>query len=189
MLKWILGIIVALALLIGGSCYFGYRELTSEGPTASVNLAGVTPEQAWSYLTVPDSMQTWRDSTTRLTTSRDSALTLGDTVRLTSVGRSNRSSDLTWVLHRIEPYRVIEWVSASNEQDGNRLHRLDSLVPTGDSLRLSSTFLAPSMDSMAAADSIGKMGRGLLSSAGKMLVGVMRLMAQDDLERLKQHIN
>jgi hypothetical protein len=63
------------------------------------------------------------------------------------------------------------------------------LVPTGDSLRLSSTFLAPSMDSMAAADSIGKMGRGLLSSAGKMLVGVMRLMAQDDLERLKQHIN
>jgi uncharacterized protein YndB with AHSA1/START domain len=188
-LKWIVGIILALVLLVAGSCWFTYRRLASEGNVASVTVAA-TPDHIWQLLTVPDSLRTWYDTASVLSTSTDSALQVGDTLRLRSRGESAAERDaFQLVLRRADAPTLLVWemVSDSAGPGAVLLRRTDSIVPMGDSVRIVSVMATPSIDSVS--DSLGSFGRRLVSAGGRMAMGGFRMMAQHQLELLRNRLN
>jgi uncharacterized protein YndB with AHSA1/START domain len=187
MLKWILGILLFLVLAVVGTCYYGYRQLTSEGRAASV-LVATTPDRVWHHLTMPDSIRSWQESTTVVTFSTDSStLTVGDTMWLETRERAptGASRRMTWVLEQMEIPRVLVWAARDDSTRMEFVRRTDSIVPQGTVLRLVSVIDAPSFDAMAASDSVRGLGGAMMRGVGRVAVGAMRLMAQQDLDNLK----
>jgi hypothetical protein len=189
MLKWILGIVLVIIVAVMGTCWYGYTKITEGGGTTAVTVA-TTPERAWQYFTMPDSFSTWQDSSTAVRFSTDSALAVGDTVWLESreQSASNTRQRMMWVLERAEAPRLLVWAARDDSTRVEIVRRTDSLVAVGDSVRLVSSFTSPVMDSIRVNDSVGGMGSRLLSGAGKMAAGAMRLLAERDLARLKARL-
>lgn len=184
-LKWILGIVLVLVVAVMGTCWYGYRKITSGGGVASVTVA-TTPERAWDYFTMPDSFRVWQDSGTTITFSTDSVLAAGDTVWLDSrTPGSATSNRMRWTLQRMEAPRLLVWSARSDSTAVEIVRRTDSIVTMGDSVRLVSVFETPAMDSISVSDSVGGIGERMLSGAGKMAAGAMRMLAERDLGRLK----
>lgn len=72
-------------------------------------------------------------------------------------------------------------------QDPSRpgvLERIDSVAVVGDSVRISSTFGMPSLAG-GVSDSAGKVGGVVLGGAAKVMMGAMRFVQQQELDRLK----
>lgn len=190
MLKWILGIILLLVVVVVGTCWYGYSKLTGAGQTASVIVA-TTPDRVWRYYTMPDSFRVWQDSSSRVTFSTDSAnLAVGDTVWLESQMRTptGSTSRMTWVLEQMDMPRTLVWAARDDSTRAEIVRRTDSIVVDGTVLRLVTVLASPAMDSIAASDSVGGLSGRLLKGAGKMAAGAMRMLAQADLERLKARL-
>lgn len=189
MLKWILIIISVLMLVVIGTCWYGYRKMTEGGDTASITIATST-ERIWRYLTIPDSFAVWQDSTAVLSFSNDTLLSLGDTVRMGTGGQAavTQQKRMVWVMERIEEPSLIVW-SASDDSTGMAIvRRTDSLVPMGDSVRLLSRFEVPALHPLADGDSVSGFGRKLMTSVGKIAASAGRIIAEQDLARLKARL-
>jgi uncharacterized protein YndB with AHSA1/START domain len=188
-LKWILGIVLVIIVAVMGTCWYGYKKITAGGGTAAVTVA-TTPERAWHYFTMPDSFRVWQDSSTTVRFSSDSTLAVGDTVWLQSREQAATTTRqrMMWVLERAEAPRLLVWAARDDSSKVEIVRRTDSLVAVGDSVRLVSSFTSPAMDSIRVNDSVGGMGGRLLSGAGKMAAGAMRMLAERDLARLKARL-
>ena len=84
MLKWILGGLAVLVLVLGGTCWYGYKQVTAGGDSAEVAIAG---DQARVYAAMvnTDSMARWMGADVNITPAgRD--LAVGDTLRTTGRG-------------------------------------------------------------------------------------------------------
>lgn len=188
MLKWILGILAALALLALGFCWRGYKELTAGGDTARVAIA-TTPQRLWDHLVIVDSVRSWQDSTARVTTSGDSVLAVGDTLRIETpmapTGGSG-SQRMMWVVERIEAPTVLVWGVRDDSTGTVLFRRTDSVAVVGDSVVLTSHFATP-MIAAERTDSGGLADR-LLGGVGKMLTSAFRAIAERDLARLKARL-
>jgi hypothetical protein len=189
MLKWILGGIAALALLLAGTCWYGYKRLTAGGDTARVAIL-TSPDRVWSHLIVLDSLRAWQDSSTTLTSTGDSVLEVGDTVRMESrVGSGVRTGNqrMLWVVSRVDSPRVVVWAARDDSTGMEVFQRIDSIGIAGDSVILSSRFASPVVDSLRQADS-GGLGQRILGGVGNMMSSAFRAMAERDLARLKARL-
>lgn len=190
MLKWILGAILALVVVLAGTCWWGYRKLTAGGDTARVAIAA-SPERIWTFLTVPDSMRAWQDSTTMFTVTSDSALAVGDTVEVatrTREGTAQATSSMTWIVSRLEAPRIIVWTARDDSTGHVVIQRTDSIVAMGDSTVLFGTIGSPIMDSLGHADSTGGLARKFLQGGAKLMASSLRLVTEAEFERLKARL-
>jgi uncharacterized protein YndB with AHSA1/START domain len=188
MLKWILGTILVLVLAVMGTCWYGFNKITSGGGLATVTVA-TTPERAWHYFTMPDSLRAWQDSGSTVTFSTDSMLAVGDTMWLESRSPGAPSTQrMRWTLEQMQAPQVLVWSARDDSSRVEIVRRTDSIVALGDSVRLVSVFASPAMDSISASDSVGGFGERLLNSAGKVAAGAMRMLAERDLGRLKARL-
>ncbi|HRP08080.1 MAG TPA: SRPBCC family protein [Gemmatimonadales bacterium] len=189
MLKWILIIIVLMMLVVMGTCWYGYRKMTEGGDTASITIA-TTPDRIWRYLTIPDSFAVWQDSTAVLGFSDDSLLSVGDSVRMGSGGQASLTQQkrMVWVMERALEPSVIAWAASDDSTGMVIVRRTDSLVPMGDSVQVLSRFEVPAMHPLATGDSIGGLGRKLMAGAGRIAASAGRIIAEQDLARLKARL-
>ena len=188
MLKWILGILGALLLLALGFCWYGYKELTAGGDTARVAIA-TSPERVWTHLVVVDSLRAWQDSGARVTTTGDSVLAVGDTLRIeTPMSPTGGSGEqrMMWVVERVEEPTMLVWGVRDDSTGVVIFRRVDSLTVAGDSVILTSRFDSPVI-TQERTDSAGFAGR-LMGGVGKMVTSAFRAIAERDLARLKERL-
>lgn len=185
MLKWILIGCGVIAIAFLGTCFWGYRQITAGGPTASVMLLA-TPDRAWSWISSPDSLQLVADTGQTVMASGSGMLAVGDslTVRSSTAVSTGASPDIVWVVTTVEAPRVRAFTARADSGKPGSLVRIDSVAPMGDSVRISRTFVVGSLRGTSG-DSIGKVGGVMMGSAAKVMVGAMRFVAQADLDRLK----
>lgn len=190
MWKWIAGILAFVLVALIGTCYAGYRRLTSGGSDVAQALPGSVSHN-FTMLTDRDSLLDWLPDGTTATPEHHGSLKPGDTVRVAAAtrrqGASGRAAQL-WIVREVKAPDVFA-IEAIEFDPGGLPHpaftRRDSLVAAGDSTRVTSTFtftplastLDPSATSSAAASS-------LLSTADRMRVGAARIMWQTQLRSL-----
>lgn len=190
MLKWILGAVAALALILLGTCWYGYKQFTKGGDTAEVAIMA-SPERIWAYLTIPDSIRSWQDSSVTMTATSDSVLAVGDSLMLESVSQRSGTGPrhrLTWVVTRMNAPVAIDWAARDDSTGRVILRRTDSLAPMGDSVLVISRFAAPLTDSLRQGDSTGALASTFLSGASKLATAAMRTMAESELTNLKARL-
>lgn len=191
MLKWIVGILLALVVVVAGTCWYGYTKLTAGGDTATVVIA-TTPERAWSYLSDPDSLAVWQDSTGAVRVWSDSTpgLALGDSMWIGRLDNTTRNvrRDMAWVLTRLESPTVLEWSAVDDSTGVAFMRRTDSLAARGDSVEIRITYTATLFDSLRAADSVGGITGRLLGGTSAVMVSAMRLTSEGQLAGLKARL-
>lgn len=188
MLKWILIIAGVIMLGVLGTCFWGYKQITSGGPTASV-MVQTTPERAWGWLSNQDSLQALADSGMTVRVSGNGLLEVGDslTVHTSMKVVEGASPDIVWVVTRVEAPHMRAFSARQDPSKPGALERVDSLVQVGDSVRISSTYSVSTPAGSPAATK-GKVESAMLGSAAKVLVGAMRHLGQHDLENLKARL-
>lgn len=186
MWRWVLGIIAAIFLLLMGTCWFGYRKIAGGGNAATTTVAA-SAERVWDYFTVPDSILARQDSTTTLWISSDSALKVGDSVRMRS-RTGERTTSMTWTLDRADPPALLVWTARDDSLGYAVVQRTDSIIRQGDSVRIVSVFDSPLMDSIRTGDSVSGMGRFLMRGIGNIATGGLRLAGEMELRALKKRI-
>jgi uncharacterized protein YndB with AHSA1/START domain len=186
MLKWVVGIVLALVLLVAGSCWYTYRNLTREGTVATVTVRA-TPEHVWALLTEPDSIRSWYDTAATVSFSTDSTLAVGDSIILRSTGSTRPGSGLVMVLDRAERPSLLVWGMRGDSVERVILERTDSIVAQGDSVRIVSVSSTPAITAMT--DSLGGFSRRLVGAGSRMAAGGMRMMVQRQLEALRDRLN
>lgn len=188
MLKWILIILGVIIVGLLGTCFWGYKQLTGGGGTAEVVVA-TTPERAWAWLNTGDSVAALSDSVTTVSWTGTGSFAAGDTIRMRSVAAAGAAqSSFEWIVTRVDSPSVRVLSAFQDTLPAAVLQRIDSLIPMGDSLRISSTFTLPLFDAGGQSDSVGRLGGALLSGTGKMMQGAMRLTTQLELDRLKARL-
>ncbi len=189
MLKWIASGCLVVILVVCVVAYAGYRKMQSiaaDGPSVTVGIRA-TPERVFATMTHTDSLPHWFASGYTLRSSRTGKLAAGDTLRL--IARRDSLARTAWVIDSIVPNQliVLHWALLEN---GVVLHRRrDSLSVSGDSTLITSTVAAAMTDSLAAAGSkAGGATGGMLGMASTMGTASARLMAEQELLRLKLRI-
>jgi hypothetical protein len=72
---------------------------------------------------------------------------------------------------------------------GTMFMRRDSLISVGDSTRVVSAFTAPMLDSLQRkGDSSGRAAGAVMGMASNVMIGALRMMSEQELKRLKGHI-
>lgn len=185
MLKWIAGIALGLTLLVIGTCWYGYNKITSGGDTASVTVA-VSTERGWAYLSDPDSLARWYESTAAISPRGTGPLAVGDTLRIRTTGSTPGSTQETaWVVEAVEAPRRISYVTVTGDTLLPTLRREDAIVPaTGDSIAITSRIVVPDL-AAGLPDSAGRTAARMVGATGKIMTAAMRLAEQQRLERLK----
>ena len=194
MIRWILIGIGVLALAVGGTCFYGYKQLTGGGDTVVITMAG-TPERVFATLATPDSMALWMTSSRLESPTGGALLAVGDTLRFRSITDQGDSSGTSvtgdWIVREVNAptLLVMEMRSDSGARTGVVLMRRDSLVAVGDSTTIFTTYSTPLLDSVTTTvrDS-SKVGSTILGSATKMMVGVMRLTTEEEYKGLKKRV-
>lgn len=192
MWKWILGILAVIGIVVIGGAYFGYKKVTAAGDTLTMTVGG-SQEHVFALLATPDSMAAWVESAKVTRPLGQGMLRVGDTLVLDDPGRQigGTRQNMDWVVREISPPNILalEMRSDTGKVTGSMMTRRDSLVSQGDSTIIVSTFATPFMDSLGTAvkDS-SKVGSALMGGASKMMVGALRLVYENDLTRLKAHV-
>ena len=191
MWKWIAGGVLLVVLLIAGTCYLGYRKLTDGGGSMTV-MIGATPDRVFATLADPDSLSTWVDVGSTISSERHGLLQPGDSFRIVRPGRKAgvAGESTMWQVVESDPGRSLTLRIADDSLGKIAIiSRYDSLTPVGDSTRLSTTYGAQILDStrMSARDG-GKSSSAMLGFAQKMIVAAMRLASETDMQRLKARV-
>ncbi|MEP6591836.1 MAG: hypothetical protein ABJC19_11690 [Gemmatimonadota bacterium] len=192
MWKWILGGLAVVAVLLAGTCFYGYKQLTSAGDTVTVTMAG-TPERVFASLATPDSMAGWIASAKVTRPLGQGMLAVGDTLVLDDPGRQIGATrqNMDWVVKQIDPpyLLVLAMRPDTGQVNSILMQRRDSLVVVGDSTTVISTFTTPYMDSVGTAtrDS-SRMGGAIVDGASKVMIGALRLVHEGDLKKLKVRV-
>ena len=189
MLKWIASGCLVIILIVCVIAYAGYRKMQSiaaSGPAVTVAIKA-TPERVFAAMSHTDSLPSWFSPGITLRTTRKGTLAAGDTVYLLT--RNDSVPRTAWVVDSIVPNQllVLHWFVLQNRVVLHR--RRDSLAAAGDSTRVTSTIVAAMMDSLAAMSGqpTGVKG-GLLDMASTMGSAGARIQAEQELKRLKLHI-
>lgn len=196
MIKWILGILAVIILVVAGTCFYGYKQITGGGNSATVTMAG-TPERIFAALATADSMAIWMTDSKIEGPFGKGLLAPGDTLRSRGSAKSdsmanvNTSFNGDWIVREVNAptLLVMEMVSDSAGIRRVVLVRRDSLAAMGDSTTVTSTFSSPLLESLSeAARDTSKVGSSMLSSANKVMIGAIRLGTQGELEVLKRRV-
>jgi uncharacterized protein YndB with AHSA1/START domain len=190
MLKWIASGCLVIILIVCVVAYAGYRKMQSiaaNGPAVTVSF-GATPERVFAAMSHTDSLAAWFAPGMSMHTARKGTLVAGDTIFLTQQRRDSVART-AWVIDTVVPNRLIamRWVIL---QGGMVVHRRrDSLTVAGDSTRVTSTIVPAMIDSISAARTRanGASG-GLIDMAATMGTAGARIQAEQELRRLKLHI-
>lgn len=189
MLKWIIGVLLLLVAVVVGTCWVGYVKLTEGGNAAAVRIA-TSPERAWRYLSDPDSLSRWQDSTggVRIWSDRAVGLALGDSMW---IGRLEETSgdvrrDMAWVVTRLAEPTVVVWSAVDDSTGMAFMRRTDSLTALDDSVEVRITYEATLFDSLRTSDSVGGLTGRLLGGTSAVMVSAMRLTSEGHLARLKR---
>lgn len=194
MLKWILGCLGVAVLVVGFAAWYGYRQLKNfaqAGPASTVTI-GAPASRVFASLADPDSMKEWRSEGLGIRSSRHGLLAVGDTLEVESKSTSttnNRRSRSTWVVTAMIP-DVLLALEVRNDSAGTTVFmRRDSLISAGDSTRVVSTFTAPMLDSLQRkSDSSGKAAGAMMGLASNVMIAALRVMGEQELKRLRVHI-
>jgi len=186
MLKWILGGLLVIVVVLGGTCWYGYNKITEGGSTAETAIAG-SQEHVFAALIDPDSMIAWMEPGATVSP-RGRPLVPGDTLRVRGkVGNANQ--DMRWIVRSVTAPNLLVLELRTDSTNSMVMIRRDSLFRRNDSTIIMSAFDSPMIDSAgaAAADS-SKMVGGMMNSAMKMVVGGFRMLTIEELKQLKAHI-
>ena len=69
MWKWIAGGVLVLMVLVMGICYYGLKKFTEAGGSTVV-MVGASPDRVFATLADPDSLSTWVDVGSMVSSSR-----------------------------------------------------------------------------------------------------------------------
>ena len=189
MLKWILGGLAVLILVVGGTCWYGYKKMTEGGDTAEVAIAG-DQARIFAAMANTDSMALWMSEDMRITPlGRD--LAVGDTLRLEGriASQAGSRQNLLWIVREVTPPSRIVLDMADDSTKRSILVRHDELIRRNDSTIIVVKIESPIMDSarISARDS-SKFASGMMGTVQKVMVGAMRLAAEADLKKLKARV-
>lgn len=188
MAKWILGGILVLAVVLGGTCWYGYKQVTAGGDTAEVVMAS-TQERVFASLVNTDSMAAWMETTDISPPGRD--LVPGDTLRVRGpMGtKVNGTADMRWVIRDVQSPSLIVMDMVDDSVGRAVINRRDEISMRNDSVVVRSIFSSELMDSVrtAEADS-SKMAGTVLGGVHKLMVGGARMVTQTQLEKLKARV-
>lgn len=191
MWRWILGIVAFLVLGLIGTCYAGFHRLTNGGNVV-VATAPDTPARTFTLLTDRDSLLEWLPEGTTIMPEHHGVLRAGDTIRVAAPTRSGGTSGRAiqlWIVREIKPPDVFA-IEALEFDPGGLAHaafaRRDSLSATGDSTRITSTFVvAPLLADAESSFTGGSAVRGeLLNTAERLRLGAARMLWQGQLKRI-----
>lgn len=188
MLKWILGGLLVLAVVLGGTCWYGYNQMTEGGDTAEVVIAS-TQERVFASLVNTDSMAAWMETTNISPPGRD--LVPGDTLRMRGeIGtKVAGGADMQWVIRDIQAPSLIVMEMVDDSVGGAVMSRRDEISVRNDSVVVRSIFSSELMDSVrtAEADS-SRVAGSVMGGVQKLMVGGARMMTQAQLEQLKARV-
>jgi hypothetical protein len=190
MWRWILGIIVIVILGLVGTCYAGYRRLTS-GDNIVTTPVPYDARHAFALLSDRDSLIEWLPDGTTATPAGHGALRVGDTIRVAAPARRNVSTGRAvqvWVVREVKAPAVIA-IEGIEFDPGGLPHtgftRRDSIVAAGDSSHIVSTFVGfPLLSQSESAASGSAVTASLLGAADRVRLGAARMMWQGQLQRL-----
>jgi uncharacterized protein YndB with AHSA1/START domain len=190
MLKWIASGCLVIVLVVCVVAYAGYRKMQSiaaGGPSVTVSFAA-KPERVFASMSHSDSLPAWFAQGMVMHSARKGTLVAGDTIFLTQVRRDSVARS-AWIVDTVVPNQLIamRWVILQNGMVVHR--RRDSIAVAGDSTHVTSTISAAMMDSITAARTRtnGASG-GLIEMASTMGTAGARIQAEQELRRLKLHI-
>jgi uncharacterized protein YndB with AHSA1/START domain len=193
MWKWIVGGLLVVVALVLGLGYYGYQRISkfAAGGDSAVITIAASPTRVFASLADPDSMALWIGPQATVTASRHGMLLVGDTVHIVSTrGQGAPSGRFSWAVSEIKPGELLVMRLLSDTSDKIVATRRDSLVPVGDSTRIISTINSPMMDSIRTetVDTVGKFGKAVLDFSSKTVIGIFRMMSEDELKRLKLRV-
>lgn len=189
MLKWIASGCLVIIVVVCVVMYAGYRKMQSlaaDGPSVTVGFAA-PPDRVFASMSHTDSLPVWFAIGSTIQTTRKGPLAIGDTLYVLT--RRDSIPRIAWVVDTVLPTRVIamHWVSLPNSMVVWR--RRDSVYAAGDSTFVTSTFSSLMTDSLAAARSRSKgVTGGMLEMGANMGIAAARIQAENDLRRLKLHL-
>ena len=185
MWKWIVGVALVVVVVVGGTCWYAFRQFTSGGSVSSVTISG-PPDHVFALLTDRDSMASWMTSGSR-PAGGHGVLAVGDTARVDSSSRTSRSGvpqRMAWIVDTMVPGRLLV-TDVRDSMSQVAFVRRDSLVPMGDSTTLITSFAMPGLDSV-------RLARGDTNRSGstveKILLSAFRIRADEENRNIKSHI-
>ncbi len=190
MWKWIAGGAAVLLLLVAGTCYWGLKKF-SEGGGSTAVMIGASPDRVFASLADPDSLATWVDVGSMVSSERHGLLQEGDSFRIARPARKGAGGDITtWRVVASVPGRSLTLRIVSDSLGKVALiSRYDSLSVVGDSTRLSTTYGAEIVDSARRSTRDSSKGESaVLGFAQKLIIAAMRLATEQDLPRLKARV-
>jgi uncharacterized protein YndB with AHSA1/START domain len=151
------------------------------------------PTRVFTMLTDRDSIATWLPPGAELTPNDHGAVRAGDTIRVSTPrapGDPNRQQRQVWVVRElVEPVTLvfdgIEYNPAGVPHVG--LARHDSLVPSGDSTTIISTFQV--FPTVLKDESPGRMATATLRAADQLRLGAAKTQWRVQLRRLAAHLS
>lgn len=166
MLKWILGGLLVLAVVLGGTCWYGYNQMTEGGDTAEVVIAS-TQERVFASLVNTDSMAAWMETTNISPPGRD--LVPGDTLRMRGeIGtKVAGGADMQWVIRDIQAPSLIVMEMVDDSVGGAVMSRRDEISVRNDSVVVRSIFSSELMDSVRTAEADSSRVAGSVMGACK----------------------
>src|SRR5215467_13885109 len=109
MWRWILAIIGIVILALAGTCFAGYRRITS-GDNVVTTTVPVDASRTFTLLTDRDSVLDWLPEGTTLSPARHGPLQVGDTLRVAAPTRRNVSSGRAsqlWIVRDVKAPSVL----------------------------------------------------------------------------------
>jgi hypothetical protein len=194
--KWVLGALAAVVVLIGCVAWFGYRKLQQFAtlpPVSTVTIAAPAG-RVFASLASGDSLSTWMLTPSEVSSAHDGLLKVGDTIRSEPLGkmpdrtREALAQNNTWVVTALVPDKLVAMEKHIVGRRGDvGIQRRDSLIAIGDSTRIVSTFSSASMDSLGIDPATGRRG-AVADMAVKVMMGAMRMQGDLEHSRMKDHI-
>jgi hypothetical protein len=186
MWKWIVGGCLGLIVIVCFVMYFSWQKVKSfadQGPVVTT-IIGAPSSHVFAAMSDIDSMRTWRLEGTIFRATQHGPLSVGDTLAGQS---SNSQNQIVWVVRSVAVDTVIAF-DGVRKTDGRRLFtRRDSVTAIGDSTRVTSIFAPLPVDSLRTSKG-EKIPSGLSDFAMTAMTGAFRIQVQEELKRLKSHI-
>jgi hypothetical protein len=193
-LKWILGILGVVVVIVCFGAWYGYRALQNfaqAGPSSAV-VIGAPAGRVFASIADADSMTEWRSEGLGIRSSRRGVLQVGDTVRTQAREQgmsSGRRSNSTWVVTAVVPDVLLALEVRDDSTGATIFMRRDSLVSLGDSTRVVTTFTAPMLDSLRQrGDSAGRAAGAVFGLTSNAMIVGLRAVSQQELKQLKGHV-
>lgn len=190
MLKWILGCLGLIVVVVACALWYGYRKLqtfTDQPPVSTITIAA-PPSRVFATLASADSMSTWMMNGTEVRSPHHGLLVPGDTVMIVGTIKDTATNRAMWIVTAVEPDKLfaIEMRNERTKEVG--IWRRDSLVAVGDSTQVISTFAFNMNDSTIKAQTKSSTSKAAVQMIGKLMLSGLRLEGDQELKRIKNRI-